>query len=61
MLRGPYAWLKTLEAAIWAPRTAREPDRRRLVLRAVRLVSVLFRDVVHVFYETVLFRWPFLK
>ena len=47
MLRGPYAWLKTLEAAIWAPRTAREPDRRRLVLRAVRLVSVLFRDVFH--------------
>ena len=25
-----------------------------------RLAYVLLRDVVHVFYETVLFRWPFL-
>ena len=26
-----------------------------------RLAYVLLRDVVHVFYETVLFRWPFLR
>ena len=26
-----------------------------------RLAYVLFRDVIHVFYETVLFRWPFMK
>lgn len=26
-----------------------------------RLAYVLFRDVIHVFYESVLFRWPFLK
>ena len=23
--------------------------------------EVLLRDVIHVFYETVLFRWPFLQ
>src|SRR4029079_9111768 len=45
MLRGPYAWLRTIEAAIWAPRSAGQPARRRRVLRVVRLVSVLFRDV----------------
>ena len=26
-----------------------------------RLAYVLFRDVIHVFYESVLFRWPFLR
>ena len=26
-----------------------------------RLAYVLLRDVVQVFYETVLFRWPFLQ
>ena len=47
MLRGPYAWLRTIEGAIWAPRSAGQPARRRLVLRAVRLVSALVRDVFH--------------
>jgi multidrug efflux pump subunit AcrA (membrane-fusion protein) len=35
--------------------------RARVDCGNARLAYVLFRDVVHVFYETVLFRWPFLR
>ncbi|MDR3634810.1 MAG: HlyD family efflux transporter periplasmic adaptor subunit [Isosphaeraceae bacterium] len=35
--------------------------RARVDCGKARLAYVLLRDVVHVFYETVLFRWPFLK
>jgi len=35
--------------------------RARVDTGDARLAYVLLRDVVHVFYETVLFRWPFLK
>jgi hypothetical protein len=35
--------------------------RARVQCGDARLAYVLLRDVVHVFYETVLFRWPFLK
>ena len=35
--------------------------RARVDCGEARLSYVLFRDVIHVFYETVLFRWPFLK
>ncbi|WP_422929836.1 efflux RND transporter periplasmic adaptor subunit [Singulisphaera sp. PoT] len=35
--------------------------RARVNCGEARLAYVLLRDVVHVFYETVLFRWPFLQ
>jgi len=35
--------------------------RARVDCGNARLAYVLLRDVVHVFYETVLFRWPFLR
>ena len=35
--------------------------RARIYCGDARLAYVLLRDVVHVFYETVLFRWPFLR
>ena len=35
--------------------------RARIKCGDARLAYVLFRDVVHVFYETILFRWPFLS
>jgi multidrug efflux pump subunit AcrA (membrane-fusion protein) len=35
--------------------------RARIDCGDARLAYVLLRDVVHVFYETVLFRWPFLN
>jgi multidrug efflux pump subunit AcrA (membrane-fusion protein) len=35
--------------------------RARVKCGDARLAYVLLRDVVHVFYETILFRWPFLK
>lgn len=35
--------------------------RARIQCGKARLAYVLFRDVVHVWYETVLFRWPFLQ
>lgn len=35
--------------------------RARVECGQARLAYVLMRDVVHVFYETVLFRWPFLN
>ncbi len=35
--------------------------RARIDCGYARLAYVLLRDVIHVFYETVLFRWPFLK
>ncbi len=35
--------------------------RARVRCGDARLAYVLFRDVVHVYYETILFRWPFLK
>jgi multidrug efflux pump subunit AcrA (membrane-fusion protein) len=35
--------------------------RARIDTGDARLAYVLLRDVVHVFYETVLFRWPFLR
>jgi hypothetical protein len=35
--------------------------RARVDCGQARLAYVMLRDVVHVFYETVLFRWPFLK
>jgi multidrug efflux pump subunit AcrA (membrane-fusion protein) len=35
--------------------------RARVKCGDARLAYVLLRDVVHFFYETVLFRWPFLK
>ncbi len=35
--------------------------RARIECGEARLAYVLLRDVVHVFYETVLFRWPFLN
>jgi multidrug efflux pump subunit AcrA (membrane-fusion protein) len=35
--------------------------RARVDCGKARLAYVLLRDVVHVFYETVLFRWPFLR
>ena len=35
--------------------------RARVQCGEARLAYVLFRDVIHVFYETVLFRWPFLQ
>jgi len=35
--------------------------RARVDCGDARLAYVLLRDVVHVFYETVLFRWPFLR
>ena len=35
--------------------------RARIDCGEARLAYVLLRDVIHVFYETVLFRWPFLK
>jgi hypothetical protein len=35
--------------------------RARIDCGQARLAYVLLRDVVHVFYETVLFRWPFLR
>jgi multidrug efflux pump subunit AcrA (membrane-fusion protein) len=35
--------------------------RARVLCGDARLAYVLLRDVIHVFYETVLFRWPFLK
>ena len=35
--------------------------RARVQCGDARLAYVLLRDVIHVFYETVLFRWPFLK
>ena len=35
--------------------------RARVQCGEARLAYVLLRDVVHVFYETILFRWPFLR
>ncbi len=35
--------------------------RARVECGEARLAYVMLRDVVHVFYETVLFRWPFLR
>jgi len=35
--------------------------RARVDCGNARLAYVMLRDVVHVFYETVLFRWPFLR
>ena len=35
--------------------------RARVDCGDARLAYVMLRDVVHVFYETVLFRWPFLR
>ncbi|HMB07146.1 MAG TPA: HlyD family efflux transporter periplasmic adaptor subunit [Isosphaeraceae bacterium] len=35
--------------------------RARIDCNEARLAYVLLRDVIHVFYESVLFRWPFLK
>ncbi|MFO0909645.1 MAG: HlyD family efflux transporter periplasmic adaptor subunit, partial [Isosphaeraceae bacterium] len=35
--------------------------RARIDCGEARLAYVLLRDVVHVFYESVLFRWPFLR
>ena len=35
--------------------------RARVDCGKARLAFVMLRDVVHVFYETVLFRWPFLR
>jgi biotin carboxyl carrier protein len=35
--------------------------RARVNCGEARLAYVMLRDVIHVFYETVLFRWPFLK
>jgi biotin carboxyl carrier protein len=35
--------------------------RARVKCGPARLAYVLLRDVIHVFYETVLFRWPFLQ
>jgi Biotin-lipoyl like len=35
--------------------------RARVKCGQARLAYVLLRDVVHVFYETILFRWPFMK
>jgi hypothetical protein len=35
--------------------------RARVDCGEARLAYVMLRDVVHVFYETVLFRWPFLR
>ena len=35
--------------------------RARIQCGNARLAYVLLRDVVHVFYETVLFRWPFMN
>ena len=35
--------------------------RARVQCGDARLAYVLLRDVVHVFYETVLFRWPFMR
>lgn len=35
--------------------------RARIYCGDARLAYVLLRDVVHVFYESVLFRWPFLR
>ncbi len=35
--------------------------RARVQCGEARLAYVLLRDVVHVFYETVLFRWPFMR
>jgi hypothetical protein len=35
--------------------------RARVDCGKARLAYVMLRDVVHVFYETVLFRWPFLR
>lgn len=35
--------------------------RARVHCGEARLAYVMLRDVVHVFYETVLFRWPFLR
>ena len=35
--------------------------RARVDCGDARLSYVLFRDVIHVVYETVLFRWPFMK
>ncbi|WP_435006244.1 biotin/lipoyl-binding protein [Tundrisphaera lichenicola] len=35
--------------------------RARVMCGDARLAYVLLRDVIHVFYETVLFRWPFLS
>ena len=34
--------------------------RARVQCGHARLAYVMLRDVVHVFYETILFRWPFL-
>ena len=35
--------------------------RARVQCGQARLAYVVFRDVIHVWYETVLFRWPFMK
>lgn len=35
--------------------------RARIQCGKSRLAYVLFRDVVHVWYETIMFRWPFLN
>ena len=35
--------------------------RARIDCGEARLAYVMLRDVIHVFYETVLFRWPFLR
>jgi hypothetical protein len=35
--------------------------RARIECGKARLAYVLFRDVIHVWYETVLFRWPFMS
>ncbi len=35
--------------------------RARVKCGQARLAYAMFRDVVHVWYETILFRWPFLK
>jgi hypothetical protein len=35
--------------------------RARVDCGEARLAYVMLRDVVHVFYESVLFRWPFLR
>jgi multidrug efflux pump subunit AcrA (membrane-fusion protein) len=35
--------------------------RARIECGQAKLAYVLLRDVVHVFYETILFRWPFIR
>jgi membrane protein len=46
MLRELQYWLKRIDRAIWTPHLAHLPVWKMRMLRAVRLVIVLFRDVV---------------